>query len=131
MGAIKTPDLFKCAASVNGVLNLVRQIEDDKDYIGGGLWTRHMGLEGENVKAVSPYHQAERIKIPMLIIQARDDPVVHRNQGAGMADRLHDLDRPVEYIEVELGGHSMTTESARLEILQSLETFLAKNIGGK
>ena len=129
MGAVKTPDLYKCAASINGVLNLVRHIEDDKEYIGGRAWTRHMGLDGENSKAVSPYDQAERINIPLLIIQSSDDSRVHKNQGLGMANKLKDLGKPVEYIEIEFGGHSMTTDHARLQILQALEKFLALHIG--
>ena len=60
MGAVQTPDLYRCAASINGVLDLPRLIADDRRYISGSVWTRHMGLEDENAKSVSPYHQAKR-----------------------------------------------------------------------
>ena len=128
IGAVQTPELFQCAASINGVLNLPRLIADDRSYIGGSVWTRHMGLDGEAVDAVSPYHQAERIRVPMLIIQAKDDSRVHLDQGRQMARRLERLDNPVEYVEVELGGHSMTNESARRTILSSVERFLQANL---
>ena len=128
IGAVQTPELFQCAASINGVLNLPRLIADDRSYIGGSVWTRHMGLDGEAVDAVSPYHQAERIRVPMLIIQAKDDSRVHLDQGRQMARRLERLDKPVEYVEVELGGHSMTNESARRTILSSVERFLQANL---
>ena len=85
-----------------------------------------MGLEDENAKVVSPYHQAERITVPMLIIQAMDDARVHEDQGKRMARRLERLDKPVEYIEVEHGGHEMDNEPARLAILTALEAFLAE-----
>jgi dipeptidyl aminopeptidase/acylaminoacyl peptidase len=128
MGAVQTPDMYQCAASINGVLNLPQLINDDRHYIGGTVWTRHMGLEDENAKVVSPYHQAEKIKIPMLVIQAKDDANVHLNQGQGMAERLRKLNKPVEYVEVDLGGHSMDNEAARQTILQSLETFLMESL---
>lgn len=129
MGAVQTPDLYQCAASINGVLDLPRLITEDRKYVGGSAWTRHVGLEGESSKLVSPYHQAEHIRVPMLIVQAQDDARVHEDQGKRMAKRLNRLKMPVTYVEVELGGHSMTNEKARLTILQSLEKFLQDNLG--
>jgi len=129
MGAVQTPDLYQCAASINGVLDLPRLIADDRRYIGGSVWTRHMGLEDESSKSVSPYHQAESIRVPMLIIQAKDDTRVHADQGRRMAKRLRRLKKSVEYVEVEFGGHTMDNEEARTTILRSLEGFLADNLG--
>jgi dipeptidyl aminopeptidase/acylaminoacyl peptidase len=125
MGVVQEPDLYRCAASINGVLDLPRLIADDRKYIGGSAWTRHVGLADENAKNVSPYHQAEQIRVPMLIVQARDDSRVHLDQGKRMAARLRKLGKQVEYVEVELGGHLMNNENARAQILESLEGFLA------
>jgi dipeptidyl aminopeptidase/acylaminoacyl peptidase len=128
MGAVKTPDLFRCAASINGVLDLVRQISEDKEYIGGRKWTEHMGLSDEKAKEVSPYHRAEAIRVPLLIVQALDDSRVTREQGQRMARRLERLDKPVEYVEITQGGHALSNQSARLVLLNALEKFLAQNI---
>ena len=129
MGAIQEPDLYQCAVSINGVLNLPRLILDDKKYIGGRSWTRHMGLSEAKASEVSPYHLAEDLHDPLLIIQAEDDARVHNDQGKNMAKRLERLDKPVEYVEVEFGGHSMTNEPARLAIIQAVEAFLGEHIG--
>lgn len=129
MGAVQTPDLYQCAASINGVLDLARLVAEDEDYIGGLAWTEHMGLDGQSVKSVSPYHQAEKIRIPMLIVQSKDDARVPRVHGETMASRLNDLGKDVEYVEVELGGHSMRNEPARRRALTALELFLRQNIG--
>jgi dipeptidyl aminopeptidase/acylaminoacyl peptidase len=129
IGAAKMPHLYHCAASINGVLNLPLQIEEDNRYFRGSEWTKYFGLEGESTKAVSPFHQAESITAPMLIIQSVDDTRVHKEQGRGMAKRLRDLGKPVEYVEIEFGGHGMGNVAARRQILESLETFLAENLG--
>ena len=129
IGAAKTPRLYHCAASINGVLNLPLQMEEDNRYFRGSEWNKYVGLEGESSKAVSPFHQAESITAPMLIIQSVDDTRVHKEQGRGMAERLRDLGKPVEYVEIEFGGHSMGNVAARQQILESLETFLAENLG--
>ena len=127
MGAIKTPDLYACAVSINGVLDLLRLIDESGDYIGGRVWVRHMGLEGESAKAVSPLHLADQIRIPMLIVQAADDVTVPKRHGQAMAERLRKLDRDVEYIELERGGHRLTDLQARTRVLQALESFLERH----
>ncbi|MGH8222550.1 MAG: alpha/beta fold hydrolase, partial [Woeseiaceae bacterium] len=91
MGAVKTPDLYRCAASINGVLDLPRHVSEEQDYVGGRVWIEHIGLDGESTKTVSPYHQAERIRIPLLIIQAEDDAIVTSEQGRRMAQRMRRL----------------------------------------
>lgn len=129
MGAIKTPDLYTCAASINGVMDLARLREQDKtELIGGEVWVNHMGLDGQNVKEVSPVHQASRIKIPILIVQARDDHRVPDEHGRGMAERLRKLDKNVEYLEISRGGHSLTSAQARTDMLKGLEEFLARHL---
>jgi len=130
MAAVKTPDLFKCAASINGVLNLPRLITGDKlKYAHGREWTDNMGLTGESSRAVSPYHQASEIKIPMLIVQSLDDTRVDSNQGATMAKRLASQGNTVEYVEVEFGGHSITNVAGRKTLLNALGVFVDENIG--
>ena len=129
MGAIQEPDLYQCAVSINGVLNLPRLMSDDKKYIGGRAWTQHMGLSESRASDVSPYHRAEDLHDPLLIIQADDDARVHTDQGKTMARRLKRLKKPHEYVEVEFGGHSMNNEPARLTIIQSVDRFLDQHIG--
>jgi len=129
MGAIKTPELYTCAASINGVMDLARLREQDKtELVGGEVWINHMGLDGQNVKSVSPLHQAERIQIPVLIVQAKDDHRVTDEHGRSMADRLRKLDKDIDYLEIERGGHSLTTATARADMLKGLEEFLARHL---
>ncbi len=129
MGAVKTPELYRCAASINGVLDLDRLVEDDRAYIGGEVWVEHMGLEGEKLKSVSPLHQAERIRIPMLIVQAEDDVRVHAAHGRTMAARLSKLGREVKLVKIKRGGHTLTNADGRARMLRELEDFLARHIG--
>ena len=129
MGAVKTPDLFKCSVSINGVMNLPRQMVHNENYGGGRYWNDLIGLEDESAKSVSPYHQAEKITVPMLIIQAKDDARVPGVQGRNMAKRLESLKKDVAYVEIEFGGHSLQNVAGREQILQALQEFLAKHIG--
>lgn len=128
MGAIKTPELYACAVSINGVLNLPSLVSDDRRYVGGSYWIRQIGLQDEGLRAVSPYHNAEAIEAPVLIVQALDDPRVHAFQGQSMAQRLRSLDKDVEYVELERGGHGLRHGAARRTTLLALESFLAQHL---
>lgn len=134
MGAVKTPDLFSCAASINGVSNLPLLVAALKEgIIGGKIWIRSIGDPGEDreiLRQTSPYHQAKKIKIPILLIHAKDDTRVPVAHSRAMADRLKGMKKSVEFVELKTGGHTLETESARIATLKALEKFLAKHIGG-
>ena len=129
MGAIKTPDLYRCAASINGVLDLISLINSDKGYVGGKAWVRSMGLSGESAQLVSPLHQAEKIKIPVLIIQAKDDFRVPYKQAVHMVDVLESRKKDVRFVTLPSGDHALDTAEARAQTLAALEGFLRKYIG--
>ena len=130
MATVKTPELFKCAVSINGVLSLVKLIADDSRYVGGTIWTDHIGLDGESAKAVSPYHQVDKITTPLMIVQAKDDARVHFDHATDMAKALKRAKKPYELVTLEGGGHTLSNEAARLQTLEAIEAFLAKHIGG-
>ena len=130
MGAVKTPDLFQCAASLNGVADLIKIIRDDiNTRIGAKNWVKSIGIEDESVKSVSPYHQADLIEIPILIVQADDDQRVAADQASRMVSRLKSRKKEVTYVPIEKGGHSLYGEKARTIWLSALEDFLDKHIG--
>mgnify|MGYP000218059665 CR=1 FL=1 len=128
MGAVKEPDLYKCVISINGVADLPGLISNDRQYVGGRAWSKSIGLEGENTKIVSPYHQAEKIIAPVLIVHSRDDSRVPYKQGKNMARKLSRLKKDVTYVEVENGDHSLDTEGARLATFNALDEFLKKHL---
>ncbi len=132
MGAVKTPDLFACAVSISGVSDLPQLIADDQKFVGGKIWTRSIGDPGEDreiLRATSPYHQAEKIKIPILLIHTKDDTRVPVAHSRAMAKRLKGMKKSVKYVEIEKGGHTLEVEAARIATLKALEKFLAKHLG--
>jgi dipeptidyl aminopeptidase/acylaminoacyl peptidase len=129
MGAIKTPDLFRCAVSINGALDLPHLIMEARNYIGGREWTKSIGLSDEKAAAVSPHDRTDEIDIPVLVIQTADDRVVPPDQAQRFVDRLRGLNKDVRFEWLEAGGHDVYDAEARLRILEALEKFLAATIG--
>ncbi|MCK0068407.1 alpha/beta hydrolase family protein [Kordiimonas laminariae] len=130
MGLITEPDLYKCAISINGVTNLPRIKRDDKNNsIGGRNWIKRMGLDGVDDEQVSPYHRAQEIKVPVMLISAEDDTRVSYRQSGQMHTRLRELGKDSTYIKLDDGGHSLVTAKARHTLLTETEKFLQKHIG--
>ena len=129
MGLVKAPELYRCGVGINGVYNLPRHIAAGKEYVGGTIWTRHIGLDGESTRAVSPHHQAEQFEAPFLIIHAEDDHRVRVGQADNFFEALLDEGKSAKLVKVQHGGHSMVTAEARETILEELERFLREHIG--
>lgn len=129
MGAVKTPELFKCAASINGVANMPSMVTHDEKFIGGRQWSRDMALEGEALRAVSPYHQRGKIRIPILLVADKKDTRVPAQQSKSLYRSLKSEGKTVTYIETDGGRHSLEHQDARLAMLKGLETFLDQHLG--
>lgn len=134
MGAVKTPELYQCSVSINGVTDLLRLIRESERYIGGRIWTKSIGDRREDedqLKATSPYHQVDKISVPVLLIQAEDDRTVPKRHAESMASALRKADKQYKFIEIESGDHSLMTEQSRLIALREVEAFLAENLQAK
>ncbi|MEM1433074.1 MAG: alpha/beta fold hydrolase [Pseudomonadota bacterium] len=131
MGAIKTPGLYQCAASINGVSNLKRlagRYSLDRDY--RDFVREYVDLEGARLSDVSPTSQAEAVGVPVLLVQAADDhrvPVEHADE---MARRLEKHGKTFQYERIEFGGgHSLTNGPARLTMMRAVEAYLLDHLG--
>lgn len=112
---------------INGVYNLPQFIADSNEYVGGTVWSRHIGLEGESSRSVSPYHQVERFESPFLIIHAEDDHRVRVGQADQMYKALEKNEKLARLVKVDHGGHSMVNAASRKRLLDEIESFLREN----
>jgi len=129
MGVIKEKNLYKCAISVNGVTDLPRLKGYDKQFEGGGAWTKNMVLEGAKDGDISPYDRAADISAPVLLMSSKDDARIPYKMSKDMHKRLKKLKKQSAYVEISDGGHYLLTAASRITILKETEKFLAKHIG--
>lgn len=132
MGAVKTPDLFRCAVSFAGVSDLPDLIAHQRDYIGGEAAAERMigrvWGDRERLRATSPARQAERIQVPVLLVHGSVDRVVPVEQSADMAKALKRAGKSHRYIEQEGGDHHLSRYEHRLEFFKALEAFLDEHL---
>lgn len=133
-GAAFTPDVYACAASVNGIADIPqmagfireRNGEDSDSY---RYWRDLIGDPSDaDVIAFSPSRAVDAIKAPILLIHAANDTRVPPSQSRIFADLLRRKGKEVELIELPGEDHWLSTGRSRLTVLETLERFLAANL---
>ena len=132
MGVIKEQDLYKCAISINGLLDIKSLIDYETRFGGKDIKQKFLeinGFENDNPKDISPLYLADQIKVPMLLISAKDDLTVNWENARDMHKAMQKNSKDSEYISLDEGRHSMLTLQSRRTALAAMEKFLAKHIG--
>jgi len=138
MGTIKTPDLYRCAVSINGISDLPRMIgESGRNVLRGSpedYWEKRIGSRFKNanqLNAVSPAKQAANTAAPIMLIHGKDNTVVPFYQSELMRDALAAANKPHEFVELEGEGQSISSGEARTELLSRSIEFIDRHIGGE
>ncbi len=130
MAAVKTPDLFKCAVATAPVANLERLYDEVKSS-GFGNITRglYFGDNSDALKPISPYHQADKIKVPVLLVHGDLDYQASVAHGRDMRRALERAGKQVEYVEIKGMDHApLVTEHMKI-VMQAWEKFLKTHLG--
>ncbi len=135
-GASLTPDLYRCAISIGGIANMDLFVarEQERSSQGGArrdafeLALGDLYTDAVKRRSVSPYDNAEKIKIPILLIHSALDSVVSADQSTRFRDRLLYLKKPVTYVELTEDDHWLSYAPTRIKTLEAMETFLAQNL---
>ncbi|MDB9999119.1 prolyl oligopeptidase family serine peptidase [Porticoccaceae bacterium] len=128
MGAAKTPELYQCAVTINGVLDLKRFNRSARNLFYGNL-NKAIWNNWEDLLQTSPHHLAENIEAPILIIGSEKDTVVPIIHSKKMHQRLKRLKKESTFIELPGGEHYRTNEKNELTKFKAIEKFLNQHIG--
>ncbi|MEJ0035730.1 MAG: S9 family peptidase [Gammaproteobacteria bacterium] len=133
-GAAFTPDLFRCAESVNGVSDLPAMLSyenarggEESDSIA--YWRSHIGPGTDRaVIERSPARAATQVKVPVLLLHSTKDTVVPSIQSEIMAHALSVLDKPATFVRLSGDDHWLSQTATRLQVLKETEKFLQANL---
>ena len=126
-GLVKTPDLYRCGIGLNGVYDIQEEIRDGQRYISFLVLKQFM--PNENLDAVSPSENAERITAPVLIAYGTKDRVVEYDQSTIMISALERAGKDVTEVRLKDGDHSLTQQNNRIAFFEAMDDFLMKHLG--
>ena len=135
-GAAFTPELYACAAAWAPVTDLKSFLSSRADVYGKdsaeySTWARIVAGDNgsSDLDAVSPAHNAQRIKCPILLMHGSLDTVVQIEQSEEMESALRSAGKNVAFIRFPGETHYLEKAESRALALQQIEAFLKKNIG--
>jgi dipeptidyl aminopeptidase/acylaminoacyl peptidase len=132
MGAVKQPDLYRCAVSLGGVTDLPQVVSDSRWYLNqrpvvelriGSWWN-----DRERLRDTSPVFHAKEIRIPLLLMHGAMDRAVPVSHGRDMAEALKAANvTTYRYVELSLADQALSREQDRIRVLKELEQFLTSH----
>lgn len=129
MGAAKTPDFYRCAASFAGVSDINQLLRRYRSrYAKKNVVDLQVGDDKAALREVSPLHNADKIKIPVLLVHGDQDRQVPPEHSRDMHKALEKAGKDVTYIELEAANHYLTNNDDRVATLRAFEEFLAEHL---
>lgn len=129
MGAVKTPDLYRCAVSLGGVTDLRDLVSDSRWYLNqkpmmemrvGSWWN-----DRERLRDTSPVAHASEIRTPLLLLHGLMDRSVPVSHGRALAEALKSANvMTYRYVELPLADQTLSREPDRIHVFKELEQFL-------
>lgn len=134
MGAVKTPDLYRCVISFAGITDIGLKFTDDTSDYADSLW-RDYGMEtfiGDpkalqaQFEQTSPAKQAAKIKAPVLLVWADKDRRVTPKHAKAMLSALQGQGKTVQPLVLHNEEHGIMKLENRLEYRNAVEAFLKR-----
>ena len=131
-GAVRNPELYRCAISWAGVTDFEEQLKYDRNYLGRKFYREKWRdqVRGEDRKfdldAVSPATNIARLTRPVLLAHGKKDKRVPFEQFERMVDAAKDAGIAIETLELD-DGHRLSEEENEAKLLQAMADFLAQH----
>ena len=137
-GAAFSSDIFACAISIVGPSNLMTLVQSIPPYWKPmrATFDKRMGniddpKDRELLQKVSPLFSADKIKIPLLIAQGKNDPRVKEAESQQIVDAMRKNGLPVTYVLYSDEGHGFARPENRTDFYARAEAFLAPLLKGR
>ncbi|AIF49407.1 alpha/beta hydrolase family protein [Dyella japonica] len=131
-GAVREPDLYKCAVGYAGVYDLRVQMDSSdtqRSDMGTSYLNLVLGTDRDDLLHRSPLGGADRIKADVLLIHGQDDRRVPYKNFQEFTRALDKDGKHYETLVEPLEGHGFFVPAHQEAAYQKLLDFLARHIG--
>lgn len=137
-GLTFTPDVYAAGVSIVGPSNLITLLESIPPYWESIRQMFHERMGDPNTEAgkaqlmaQSPLFSANKIKVPLMVVQGANDPRVKKAESDQIVVAMRELGLPVEYLCAPDEGHGFNRPENNMAFLAAAEKFLAMHLGGR
>ena len=131
LSAISTyPDLWAAAVDVVGIGNWVTFLENTSGYRRVHREVEYGSLEADRefLASISPIHQVDRIRAPLMVIHGANDPRVPVGEARQLAAALANRGVPVELLVFDDEGHTLSKIKNKLVAYGAIVDFLGRQL---
>ncbi len=128
LSAARSSDTYRCVVSIGGIVDLGLQ-QQHAESLMISEFRKDIVADREKAKRDSPLENAAKIDIPVLLVHGTKDWQVQMDHASAMEGELRKNKKTVTTVLIKGAGHDLDRKSDRVTLLQSVEEFLAKNLG--
>jgi dipeptidyl aminopeptidase/acylaminoacyl peptidase len=88
----------------------------------------HPQADSMHYVEASPIFHADKIKVPLMVVQGAMDPRVKKSEADQIVEALAARGVEVDYILREDEGHGFYKQENRIALYESIEIFLARHL---
>jgi dipeptidyl aminopeptidase/acylaminoacyl peptidase len=129
-GVYREPDLYRCAVGMAGVYDLPLLFrKGDVQTVGRGLKELRMtvGTDMDELERRSPVYNADRIRVPVLLLHGKADERAPYEHAKRMRAALKKAGNPPEWSTEWGEGHGFFDEANRAAAYERMLAFFAKH----
>ncbi|MEO8460807.1 MAG: S9 family peptidase [Dokdonella sp.] len=130
-GAVKEPDMYRCAIGYVGVydLRLMATRGDIPQSLSGRNYVANFIGSGDDLWNRSPLAHLDQLKAKVMIIVGGEDHTVPPIHGENLHAALDERHITHEWVYQRTEGHGFYTEANVADLLGKIDAFLGNNIG--
>lgn len=131
-GVAREPDMFRCAVGMAGIydLSLLFEKGDIQSVVSGLNYLKMaLGSDQSELRARSPVYNADKIRVPVLLLHGKVDDRAPYEHAKRMRDALTKAGNPPEFSTEWGEGHGFFDEANRAAAYEKILAFFAKNLG--
>ncbi|WP_199100349.1 prolyl oligopeptidase family serine peptidase [Dyella sp. ASV21] len=132
-GAVKEPDLYRCAIGYVGVydLSLMYKNGDASNVVSAKNYLRlRLGDNEQELAAHSPINQLDSLKANVMLVVGGQDTRVPPEHGQKLHAALQSRGIAHEWLYKSDEAHGFYNEKNTVELFERINQFLDRNIGG-
>jgi dipeptidyl aminopeptidase/acylaminoacyl peptidase len=129
-GVTEYPEMFAAGADLFGVVNFETFFKNTEPWMAA-ISTREYGdpaTEGEMLRRLSPIHQVDRVKTPLIVLHGANDTNVPVVEAEQVVESLKKRGIPVEYVLFPDEGHGWRKTANRLRSTIAIVKFFRERL---